>query len=150
VQGLFYVSTKVYPNGEFEDKFKVEYAWLTGSAAPDYYEHHPEAKKQRTFSLEAYNGIAAFVTRLSATEQEPFQALLANNNPRQTSQCIEYLRKLAKQKTTYVHRGIDLRDTHDTHPFKEVTFEIWAPEEDTTDYYRGLRPMALGDAEPWR
>ena len=30
-----------------------------------------------------------------------------------------------------------------SHPFKEARFEIWAPKEDTADYYGNLQPLSL-------
>jgi hypothetical protein len=67
--------------------------------------------------------------------------MMLNNNPRSTVKCVDYLKTLASERTTYIYRGCDLTGTH---PFREATFDIWAPEEDTTDYYGQFRPMALG------
>jgi hypothetical protein len=70
---------------------------------------------------------------------------MANNNPRSTSQCVEFLRAIAPAaRTHYVSRGFD---TAGKHPFREARFAIWAPEEDTSAYYKSLLPMALAGGE---
>ena len=33
-----------------------------------------------------------------------------------------------------------------THPFRRAALEIWAPEEDSSEYYGRFRPVALGAA----
>ncbi len=67
-------------------------------------------------------------------------------NPRSTSDCVQFLRELApSENTTYVFRGCDLQGKH---PFEEANFTIWGPEEDTSIYYGALQPMALGVAVP--
>lgn len=133
VQGLLYGAEKL------GIRFDVAYAWLTASAAPDYYDTHPEARRKRLQMEAAYEQIAQFLRAAPELETPYIRALMLNNNPRSTSQCIDYLRGLA-HKTTYVYRGAELTGAH---PFEEARFEIWAPEEDTADYYRGLTPMAL-------
>ncbi len=141
VQGLFYCSTKGFAAGEFEQKLKVDYAWLTASAAKNYYDTHPQARKLKQAFLEAYTRIRLHLQAAPPEVASHFEMLLANNDPASTGQCVDYLRGLAKKKTTYVSRGLDLAGTH---PFKEATFKIWGPEEDTSDYYRGLLPAAVG------
>ena len=141
VQGLFYCSTKGFAAGEFEQKLKVDYAWLTASAATNYYDTHPQARKLKQAFLEAYARIRLHLQAAPPEVASHFETLLANNDPSSTGQCVDYLRGLAKKKTTYVSRGLDLAGTH---PFKEATFKIWGPEEDTSDYYRGLLPSAVG------
>lgn len=133
-QGLFYCSTKHDLN------LKVNYAWLSASAEGDaYYDRFPDAKREKKKFGEMFENIERYFN-LSATEKSlQFQALLANNNPRSTKQCVDYLRKLAKKKTSFVHR-----DSNPEHPFKEVKFEIMAPEEDTSDYYGKFQPVNLG------
>jgi hypothetical protein len=140
VQGLFFSATK-HPGGDkLKDKLGTKFAWLTASAAPDYYETHPKAKKEKKAFLTAYDRIARTVAALPAARAGAFWSLLANNNPTATAQCVDYLRTLApKDKTFYVSRGFK---TAGRHPFKECKFEIWAPEEDTSSYYKKLLPMA--------
>lgn len=141
VQGLYHAESKVFPTGELRKKLDVQYAWLTASSATDYYERFPDAKKEKKKHLDALTRISALVEAMSAAEAAPFGPLLANNDPRNTGQCVNYLRKLAKKsRTTYVYRGCKLQGKH---PFREAKFDIWAPEENTTSYYRSLMPMAM-------
>lgn len=137
VQGLFYAHTKNQLD------IPVNYAWLTASAEADYYERHPEAKKRRRLALDAYDAMEKFLAASPETAQEfpKMMAMMSNNNPRKTEECVEYLRTLAQIDTAYVYRGCNLKGKH---PFKEAKFSIWAPEEDTTDYYGSFQPMALG------
>ena len=139
VQGLFYCSEKDF-GGKLKDKLKVQYAWLTGSAAPNYYETHPDAEIQKKKHLDAYKQIAAGLALLPAESRAPFREIMLNNDPMSTAPCVNFIRELAAEaKTSYVHRGFD---TTGRHPFKEAKFEIWAPEENTADYFRKLMPMA--------
>ncbi len=144
VQGLFHVASKVYPNGGLAAKLSVDTAWLTASAAPNYYQTHPKAKQQLALVLAAYDRIEKHLAAMPAERRRPFEVLLANNNPRSTKQCVEFLRTIAPAaRTHYVSRGVS---TAGKHPFREATFSIWAPEEDTSDYYSSLMPMALAGA----
>lgn len=147
VQGLFHVASKIYPDGALAQKFEVDTAWLTASAEEGYYESHPEAKRKKKLAVDAYAQIAGHLSALPAEARRPFEAFLANNNPRSTAQCVEFLRTLAPAaRTHYVSRGFD---TAGRHPFSEARFDIWAPEEDTSVYYKTLVPMALaGEAGP--
>jgi hypothetical protein len=54
---------------------------------------------------------------------------------------LNLLRISFATRSTYVYRGCDITGKH---PFREAQFEIWAPEEDTSDYYGSFHPMALG------
>lgn len=149
VQGLYYAASKLFAAGELKKRLKVQYAWLTASAAPDYYDTHPDAKKKKLQYRAAYQGITAHLAALPGAESKAFAGLMANNNPRSTEQCVDFLRQLTVDKahTYYVHRGFK---TQGRHPFRDAKFEIWAPEEDSSDYYRSLLPMALagGEAAP--
>jgi beta-lactamase superfamily II metal-dependent hydrolase len=180
VQGPLYSALKL------GQRLKARYAWLTASAARDYYDTHPESKKKtltlvdtyreiKNFCLALYGGekgLMAAATRAeagdasSASESQAaamLATLLLNNNilenrmgitaatdpfkptnATRTAHCVEFLRSIAPaENTTYVHRGIDLEGRH---PFNEVKFDILAPEEDTSVYYRTPQPMALGVA----
>ncbi|NLS78093.1 MAG: hypothetical protein GXY76_12615 [Chloroflexi bacterium] len=134
VQGLPYAAHKLGL------EIPVAYSWLTASAAPDYYDNHPEARKQRLAFLEAYDAIASFLAAVPERETPWMRALMLNNNPRSTADCVDYLRGLAAA-TSYVYRGCDSAGTH---PFQEAVLEILAPEEDTSAYYGRLQPMTLG------
>jgi hypothetical protein len=139
VQGLYYAERKIYSNGWVKNRLSVDTAWFTASAAVDYYDHHPEAKRKKQALIEAYDEIAAYLRTRPASE--PFRTLLEINNPRSTKDCVDYLRTLAPEnRTHYVYRGLDVSGLH---PFREARFEIWAPEEDTSEYYHQLTPMAL-------
>lgn len=145
-QGLYYAATKLYVGDELKNKLKVQYAWLTASAAPDYYDRFEEAEKQKKKKKkelyeQAYDRIERHLAALPARQAEAFQLIMLNNDPRKTDECVGYLRNLApKKRTFYVHRTFN---TKGKHPFKEAKFEIWAPEEDSSDYYKSLLPMAL-------
>lgn len=139
VQGLLWAKEKAGL------EVTATHAWLTASAAPDYYDRFPEARKKRLALLDAYNRIALHLARLQLDHPgdgvDPRTVtLLANNNPRRTADCVEHLRTIA-DTTTYLSRNTDLRGTH---PFVETTFEIWAPEPDTSTYYGRFKPMGLG------
>lgn len=131
VQGLFYASTKN------QIDLKVNYVWMTASAAEDYGDRFPNSKKEKKLRLKLYDDIERYFSLTEMTDQ--VRTILANNNPRATADCVNYLRKLAKKKTEYVFRGAKPK-----HPFKEAKFEILAPEEDTSDYYASIHPFALG------
>jgi hypothetical protein len=108
--------------------------WMTASAAPDYYERHPQAREQK-LALEA--GVQALVGVLGASAPvQPLQAVLALNSAR-TKECVEHLRRLAPQPPAYLYRGAPLGTAS---PFVETTVRILAPEEDTSVYYGPARP----------
>jgi len=151
VQGLPYAAKHFFPEGELRRRLATRFAWLTASAAPDYYDTHPAARQKRVQALKAFRAARRSLNALPASSgtRQAFAAFLANNDPRSTGECVEYLRELAAT-TTYVHRETDLQGTH---PFKEVEFSVWAPEEDTSDYYGRFRPLTAddgsGDAPSW-
>jgi hypothetical protein len=115
----------------------VDYAWITASAAPDYYDRHPDAKRKKLEADAVYEQIAEY---LQAAPDKTLEGLMLNNNPRSTADCVSYLRGLART-TTYVYRGAPIEGTH---PFEEAKLSIWGPEEDTSSYYRSFQPLALG------
>jgi len=141
VQGLFYAK-------EVHGKaVTARQAWLTASAAPDYYATHPDARRKRIAALAAYRTAAA---RFSATAlaSPSLSMLMATNNPRSTKQCIDHLREhLAPPGGVhYVSRETDLSGLQ---PAASATVTLLAPEEDTADYYRSFASLAaalrLGD-----
>lgn len=132
VQGLLYASEKL------GKQLEVDYSWMTASSDPHYYDAHASAREQKRLALEAYRQIETFLAA-SPQDGEAFQAMMFNNNPGRTRDCVKYLCGLARN-TTFVHRE---RSLEGTHPFQEVNFQIWGPEEDTSVYYRSLKPMAL-------
>lgn len=137
VQGLYYAERTIFPNGWLKNQLKVNTSWFTASAADNYYDNHPEAKRKKLTINEAYDEIASYLHTHPASEK--FRSLLEINNYRCTKDCVDYLKTLATN-THYVYRGLDVARLH---PFREAKFEIWAPEEDTSNYYSTLVPMAL-------
>lgn len=161
-QGIPHAAWKSFPNGELAQKMPVDFAWLTASAEETYYDDHPEAKKQKLAFEEMYARIEKQLKILGADRTEPFLRYLSINNPASTTECVKFLRTLARKKTSFVHRSVGppapdapLFKLAGTHPFQEAKFEIWAPEENTADYYGKLQPLAAasvddgaGDADP--
>ena len=164
VQGLLWSAKGMfdYENGELKDKLKVKHAWLPISAHPDYYNTHTEAKKKFDLASETYHQIKNFAAISPFSDKEQLDILLQNNDRfvpfdaqnlsiGRTADCVEYLRNLADE-THYVHRSIGqpsgqntpVFNLNDTHPFETIDFEIWAPEENSADYYGRFRPMSLG------
>jgi beta-lactamase superfamily II metal-dependent hydrolase len=141
VQGLYHAASKVFGKGELKKKLATQHAWLTASAAEDYYKRFPKAREQKKKLQEAWAAIAEHLQALPLEAAAPYRALLANNDPRNTTQCVDFLRTLApKARTHYVFAGCKLDGRH---PFREAEFAIWGPQEDTSTYYRNLLPMAL-------
>lgn len=134
VQGLLYASE------ELGFEIKARYAWLTASAAEDYYEKHSEAKKRLDEARKIYGAIECFLKAVPESQTQWIQTMMLNNDPQSTNDCVKHLRNIA-DKTTYVYRGCNLTDCH---PFYETRFRIWAPEEDTSVYYGRFQPMTLG------
>ncbi len=145
VQGLFYASTKL-PALDLANRLDVRYVWLTASADPDYYKdgRHPEAEKQKLAFDQMYAGIAAHLAARPGTFGHGVMEMFANNDPSKTTPCVDFLRTLNPAKTSYIWRGVGLRGKHG---FKEAKFDIWAPEEDTSDYYGRFQPLDT-DATP--
>jgi beta-lactamase superfamily II metal-dependent hydrolase len=141
-QGLFFASAKL-PDLDIAHRLKVRHVWLTASADPDYYTNgkHPEAEKQKRNFVEMYRRVAALMASRPAAATREFNAMLANNDPTKTGECVEYLRTLNPDKTHYIHRTAKLRGTH---PFREAKLSVWAPEEDTADYYGQFQPLDAG------
>jgi beta-lactamase superfamily II metal-dependent hydrolase len=139
-QGLFFANAKL-PALDFKNRFKVNHVWLTASAAEDYYDTHPAAKKQKLAFDGMHARLAAFLSLNPAAASRSLLEILANNDPTKTKQCVAFLRGLNPAKTTYVSRGVDLDGKHD---FKEVGFDIWAPEEDTSVYYGRFQGLDEG------
>ena len=116
VQGLLYASNKGLKVG-------AKYAWLTGSAHPQYYENNPLARKRR-LEMDAVLGDAVRV--LQASPDPELELLLLNNSARlnadvfglKTADYIDHLRTIAPpQHTHYVDRGTK---TGRKHPFLEA------------------------------
>lgn len=148
VQGLFYAAAKL-PDLHFNDRFKVKYVWLTASSHPDYYDDFPEAKKQKIAHELMYRRLSKFVGDNPLSASHGLRELLANNDPTKTKQCVEFIRGLNPERTKFIFRGMPMKGTH---PLKEAKLAVWAPEEDTSDYYgrfqgldEGLVPTPAAD-----
>ncbi len=140
VKGLLYVDNHVY-QGALKNKLAVSHAWLTASSNPGYYDSHPKAREKAMARLEMYDTLASYLAADETSPSPSMQTLLGINDPRATSAYVDYLRSLAAPDCVhYIYRGIDLEGTHD---FQEACFEIWAPEEDTFEYYGRFQPLAL-------
>lgn len=148
VQGLPYADEHVFPNEDLKVLLQVRYSWFSGSAAPDYYETHPEAKKGLALVDAVYAELQDLWRADPEQADDPFaDVLMINNNRSATAFYVDRLRLLAGEDNThYVHRP---RPNHpedslaDKHPFQELSLTIWAPEEDTADYFPKLQPVAL-------
>jgi beta-lactamase superfamily II metal-dependent hydrolase len=144
VQGLHYVEEKIFDSSktQLKDALMTRYTWLTGSAHPDYYSTHEKAKKKHLALQEHFDAIDAYLNAVMEAGT-PIPDLVGfmwlNNNTNVTKYCVNYLRELAG-KIFYVHRETQLDGKH---PFKELELEIWAPEEDTSDYYGRFQPTNL-------
>lgn len=139
-QGLFYASTKL-PALNVATRFKVNRVWLTASAHPDYYDNHPDAKKQKLKFEAMFARLKSFLALNPVAASHGLAEILNNNDPTKTSQCVAFIRNLNPDRTTYVFRGMSPRPKHS---FKEAKLEVWAPEEDTSDYYGHFQPLDGG------
>ena len=127
-QGLFLAKQR------FGLELPVTRAWLTASAALDYYDRFPDAEKRKL--VEDTFAIAETL----AIDDAAVGALHLNNNPQSTKQCIDYLRATA-DKTEYVSRGKKKQ-------LGEASIRVLAPEEDTTVYYGSSLAIGAGIGEP--
>jgi beta-lactamase superfamily II metal-dependent hydrolase len=148
VQGLPYADEFVLPNEDLKALLQVRHSWFSGSAAPDYYEDHPQAKKALAAVDDVYAQLAGLWRADPEQAGDPFaDVLMINNNRSATAFYVDRLRLLAGEANThYVHRprpGHPQDSLADKHPFQELRLSIWAPEEDTGDYFPKLQPMAL-------
>jgi len=141
VQGLPHAAWKVHPD-DFSKRFRVNRVWLTASSAPDYYDTHEAAHKQKLAFKEMYDRLQSFLALHLLPGQTGLLEILANNDSTKTSQCVEFLRQLNPKKTTYIHRDVKLAGKH---PFREAKLEVWAPEEDTSEYYGRFQPVGIGE-----
>ncbi len=144
VQGLLYVAGDYGGEDGLRQKLQTRYAWLPASADPHYYDPgqgHDRAKKQLDGYRAAYLAIDRYLGAAPQQRNALVDALMLNNDANKTGVCVEYLRSLAGPNTWYVHRELDLAGKH---PFRDASFELWGPEEDSSIYYGQFQPMALG------
>jgi hypothetical protein len=134
VQGLFHAAEKL------NKRINVKQAWLTGSADPGYYDTHQDARKQKIAALTAYRAVRSRLG--AAANRSPFvDILLANNDTSKTSKCVQFLREELTQPgdVHYVDRTSDLSGLQ---PSTAAQVTLWAPEENTADYYGAFKPLA--------
>lgn len=166
VQGPLWAAKHCFAGEDLAAKLNVQHVWLPASARPDYYDTHPVAKKKLDEASDAFFLTQKTLNASGEPVSEAVGVLLRNNNRflkaaagdglshARTADCIEYIRSLTDEDHThYVHRsiggadgGVAPFDLAGAHPFREAEFEIWAPEEDASEYYGQFRPMALGMA----
>ncbi len=122
---------------------KADHVWITASAAPDYYDTHPEAKKRFQLALRAYKSLERQLAAAPQAVNDRLAARMLNNDFRKTADCVEHIRTRVcdPNRVHFVHRESDLANAH---AFEEARFEIWAPEEDTSIYYGRFQPLAFG------
>lgn len=165
VQGPLWAAKNHFTGDELKERLNVQHLWMPASSHPDYYETHEDAKLKLDSATQSFADIRRF---LGASPAEPKLATMLRNNNRllgpsplgvsgshaRTADCVEYVRSLAlAENVHYVHRsvggpsdGTPPFDITETHPFRRAELEIWAPEEDSSQYYGRFRPMALGEA----
>jgi hypothetical protein len=152
IQGLPYAERYIYTESEnqLKDLLDTQYAWLTASAAGNYYEKNEKAKKASLqfdwdlMEIDNYIHSASYFGSVGKDQMAFLESILKINNPRSSAENVAYLRNLAKH-TYYVYRGV--RNLKKKHPFHETKFKIWAPEKDTSVYYGYYRSPALGMAD---
>jgi beta-lactamase superfamily II metal-dependent hydrolase len=121
VQGLLYASAR-------GRNLTVDSVWMTASAAPNYYENHPDAHRKKNLLEAALQGFDAARGK-SYLPQELADVLELNAHS--TGEYVDHIRQLHPEPH-YVHRESDLDGCH---PFTEARLRILAPEDDTSDYY---------------
>lgn len=121
----------------------ARHAWLTGSAHPDYYDTHDDAKKK----LESARLALADAQRTLRADPDPWLDMMVRNNSAllppgafglRTSDYVDHLRGIAPEDQTHYVDNTTL--IAGKHPFTEAVLRILAPEEDTSSYYRNLGP----------
>lgn len=152
-QGLPYAEKNFYKKseGQLRKLLKTKYSWLTASSAAHYYDTHPDAKKQKLYFAAVLAQIDRFMkSRIAIGEPIPSEiaSLWSNNSPRETEKCVSYLRDLC-ENPDFVYRGFDAEKSH-LFSEKETKIEIWAPEENTADYYGkySARPLTIEENAP--
>jgi len=83
----------------------IDYAWLTGSAHPRYYQRFPEARKRIQLYRAAYDQVRLAAAQRGLLGRRSVRAFLANNDSRSTADCVTFLRKVARRRTYYVDRS---------------------------------------------
>lgn len=132
VQGLLYSSREGV-------SFGVDHVWMTASANPNYGEFYPETRKRNElWRMEVDETYRQLATE-PALNFGAVKTLFDINNPRRTDDCVQHIRDLSP-RCAYLYRDVDLTGSH---PFSEVSFDIWGPEEDASVYYGRFKPMCM-------
>jgi hypothetical protein len=153
IQGLFYGEVK-----EGLPRLPIKSAWLPASSEAGYYDKDwPEvddegnplgAPRKHLAMLESnYWAIARYAKarkNAGAPLSLRMQAMLLNNNPRSSAQCVDYLRNLPEEEPLYIYRESGGGGSSAIHPFEVADLQVWAPEENSAIYYGRFRPMGLG------
>ena len=113
IQGLPYAERYIYTDSEDQLKnlLNTQYAWLTASAASDYYEKNEEAKKASLqfnwdiMEIDNYIHSASFMEEIDKQQLALLESIIGINNPRSSVENVAYLRELAEH-TYYVYRGV--------------------------------------------
>lgn len=149
VQGLFFA------HHEHGLDLDIRRLWLTASSEDGYYDKpgHEEAKKRNKKLTDTLRQIADGLPK-SLRDSAAIDFLLLNNGipgplaaaspTKSTKTCIDFLRSHAGE-----HSYVSRRDAIDAwdHPFEELRIEVWAPEEDTSDYHGRFQPNAFAAAD---
>jgi len=129
-QGLLYAE-------EHGIEIRADHAWLPASTEDGYYTKHEDARKKQLAMRRSYD----LIKKHFAAKENPawLEAMLLNNDYRSTAKCIEHIKRNVANDVAYIHRDYDIGPHN---PFQETRFDIWAPEENTAVYYKGLRSVA--------
>lgn len=152
VQGLPYAQSRRAAGAtSLRDVLQPRFVWMTASAEGEaYYKRHKKAHLENEKRKAAITAIQAHLWASGGSALVSLAPMLLNNNPVHTGPCVEWLKKLVPDGETprYLHRNVSTADLSTAHPFRDAQVEIWAPEEDTSEYYGRFKPMALGAAAP--
>ena len=143
VQGLFHASE------DFNKTIQAKQAWLTGSADPDYYKTRKRGrKKQKIAALAAYDQAATpGSARPGRHRRSPTSCSPTTTRGRRRSAWTSCGQAHRPGHVRYVDRETDLQPLQ---PAKSATISLWAPEEDTADYYGRFKPMAAASGSARR
>jgi hypothetical protein len=122
------------------EPLKLRDAWLTASAAPDYAEQHRESASQLAERRALYDDLREYCRLRPEAARGQVPSLLSGNDYRKAEARAELLRSSA-ERTHYLSRDAALKGTH---PLKEATLKVWAPEVETHEYAGSVFPVALG------
>ena len=131
---------------------KADHVWMTASAEGDaYYERHPDAKRKKLALEETFRRLRPLV---AASGSDRWRNMLVNNDfePTMTAagrrastrDCISHIREEMGGAVHYLYAGAPMEGAHG---FREASFRILAPVENTAEYYGRSRPFSLTNLE---